>query len=305
MIGILFFGGRSARFEGIVMAFGIYNYRKSGSGVQKGAPKKKAFFLFWEIFGEKFWKFFQINLIYVLFCLPVVTFGPATAAMTQLMRKFVIGEPIFVFHEFKEAFRKNFRQALIVGLLDIFLIVILVYNLNFYSAALENTSETATKVILALSVAMGFFVVMMHFYIYPQIVALDLKIPQIIKNSFILMIVGFKRSFAAFFAWFAIVVLVMLGFPYTMLTLPFIPFAWMSFVATFCAYPVIQKFIIDPYYESRGERNPEYTRYETNEEETVFEDMGGSEAPTEIPKEPKRARAEGGVKVKTKGKVIR
>ena len=45
------------------MAFGLYNYRKTGSGVQKGGPKKKAFFLFWEIFGEKFWKFFQINLI--------------------------------------------------------------------------------------------------------------------------------------------------------------------------------------------------------------------------------------------------
>ena len=210
------------------MAFGIYNYRKTGSGVQKGAPRKKPFFLFWEIFGAKFWKFFQINLIYVAFCIPIVTFGPATAAMTQLMRKFVIGEPIFVFHEFMNAFKKNFKQAFIMGIIDIFLIVILVYNLNFYSAALMNTDEMSTKVILALSVAMGFFVIMMHFYIYPQIVALNLRLPQIIKNSFILMVVGFKNSFAAFFAWFALAALVMLGFPYTMLTIPFIPFAWMN-----------------------------------------------------------------------------
>lgn len=287
------------------MAFGIYNYRKTGSGVQKGAPRKKPFFLFWEIFGAKFWKFFQINLIYVAFCIPIVTFGPATAAMTQLMRKFVIGEPIFVFHEFMNAFKKNFKQAFIMGIIDIFLIVILVYNLNFYSAALMNTDEMSTKVILALSVAMGFFVIMMHFYIYPQIVALNLRLPQIIKNSFILMVVGFKSSFAAFFAWFALAALVMLGFPYTMLTLPFIPFAWMNFIATFCAYPVIQKHIIDPYYESRGEKNPEYSRYETESEEAVFEDMGGSEAPTEIPKEQKRSRSEGAVKVKTKGRVIK
>ncbi len=287
------------------MAFGIYNYRKTGSGVEKGAPKKKAFFLYWEIFGAKFWKFFQINLIYVLFCIPIVTFGPATAAMTQLMRKFVIGEPIFVFHEFLEAFKKNFKQAFIVGLIDLFLIFILVYNLNFYTAALENASETSTKIILALSVAMGFFVVMMHFYIYPQVVALDLKLPQIFKNSFILMVVGFKRSFAAFFVWFAIIVLMFLSFPYSVLTLPFIPFAWMNYTATFCAYPVIQKFIIDPFYAARGEKNPEYTRYETNEEETVFVDMGGKEAPTEIPKEQKTRRADSSVKVKTKGKVIK
>ena len=286
------------------MAFGLYNYRKTGSGVQKGAPKKKSFFLFWEIFGAKFWKFFQVNLIYVLFCLPVVTFGPATAAMTQVMRKFVIGEPIFVFHEFWEAFKKNFRQAFAVVIIDLFLIFILAYNLNFYSAALENTSETSTKIILALSVAMGFFVIMMHFYIYPQIVALNLKVMQIFKNSFILMIVGFKRSFAAFFTWFAIIVLVILGFPYSMLLLPVVPFAWLNFVATFCAYPVIQKYIIDPYYEARGEKNPEYSRYDTAEE-AVFEDMGGSEAPTEIPKEKKRSHSGENVKVKTKGKVIR
>ena len=286
------------------MAFGIYNYRKTGSGVQKGAPKKKAFFLFWEIFGEKFWKFFQINIIYVLFCIPVVTFGPATAAMTQLMRKFVIGEPIFVFHEFMNAFKKNFKQSFIIGIIDVFLIFILVYNLNFYSAALLNTDDLGTKIILALSVAMGFFVIMMHFYLYPQIVALDLKLPQIIKNSFILMVVGFKRSFAAFFAWFALIALVILGFPYTTLAFLFVPFAWMNFIATVCAYHVIQKYIIDPYYESRGEKNPEYSRYETDPEEAVFEDMGGSEAPTEIPKEQQR-RGDGSVKVKAKGKVIK
>lgn len=305
MIGILFFGGKCRRIGRLSMAFGLYNYRKTGSGVQKGGPKKKAFFLFWEIFGEKFWKFFQINLIYVLFCIPVVTFGPATAAMTQLMRKFVIGEPIFIFHEFFEAFKKNFKQAVIIGIIDIGLIFIFVYNLNFYSMALMNTSELQTKIILALSVAMGFFVIMMHFYIYPQIVALNLKLPQIIKNSFILMVVGFKRSFAAFFAWFAVIVLMMLGFPYTMLLLPLIPFAWLNFIATFCAYPVIQKYIIDPFYESKGEKNPEYSRYET-EEEAVFEDRGGFEEPTEIPKENVKARSHGGsVKVKTKGKVIK
>ncbi len=286
------------------MAFGIYNYRKTGSGVQKGGPQKKPFFLFWEIFGAKFWKFFQINLIYFAFCIPIVTFGPATAAMTQCMRKFTIGEPIFVWNEFWTAFRKNFRQGLFMGSVDIILIVLLAFNVNFYYSALMNASDMQTKILLATSLAMGFFVVMMHFYIYPQIVALNLTLPKIIKNSFILMIVGFKRSFAAFFAWLAIAALMVLGFPYSVIAMPLIPFAWMNFIATFCAYPVIQQHIIDPYYASRGEKNPEYSRYETDEE-AVFEDMGGVEAPTEIPKEKKKQRAEGGVKVKTKGKVIR
>ena len=58
-------------------------------------------------------------------------------------------------------------------------------------------------------------------------------------------------------------------------------------------------------YTAKGEKNPEYSRYDT-EEEAVFEDRGGFEEPTEIPKEKKSVRTHGAaVKVKTKGKVIK
>lgn len=285
------------------MALDLFNYGKAGSGVQKNGPKKKPFFLFWEIFGAKFWKLFQINLIFFLFCIPIVTFGPALAAMTQVMRKFTIGEPIFVFHEFKTAFKKNFKQSFFLGIVDIGLLVLIAYNINFYIAAFESGQGIENKAMLALSLAMGFIIYMMHFYIYPQIVALNLKLPQIIKNSFILMVAGIKRSFAAFFATAAIVFLFALGFPYSLIALPLAPAAWMSFIATFCAYPVIQKHIIDPYYEARGETNPEYARYNT-EKEALFEDKGGVEEPTDTnPKKPVQRTKTDNVKVK--GKVIR
>lgn len=286
------------------MALDLFKYGKAGKGVQKGGPKKKPFFLFWEIFGNKFWKFFQINLIFTLFCLPVVTIGPALAAMTQVMRKFVIGEPIFVFHEFKEAFKKNFKQSFGVGVVDIILAVILIYNINFYIEAIESGQSGQNQIMLALSLAFGFIIYMMHFYIYPQIVALNLKIPQIIKNSFLLMILGIKRSFAGFFATAAIVVIMALGYPYSLVMLPLVPAAWMCFITTFCAYPVIQKHIVDPYYEARGERNPEYSRYETAEE-ALFEDKGGFEEPTDTSAGGKKVQHTKTDKVKLKGKVIR
>ena len=46
----------------------------------------------------------------------------------------------------------------------------------------------------------------------------------------------------------------------------------------FIHYPVIQKFVINPYYEDRGEQNPEEEQ-ETPDEERVFTDRGGSEEP--------------------------
>ncbi len=75
--------------------------------------------------------------------------------------------------------------------------------------------------------------------------------------------------------------------------LPFMPATLIGFIVCYNCYPVIQKYVINPYYESRGEVNPELPK-ETDEEETVFEDMGGREAPIKADKK----------KGKNKGKVI-
>ena len=48
------------------------NYERAGSGIAKNAPKKKGFFRFFEIFGRKFWKLFELNLLYFLSFLPVI-----------------------------------------------------------------------------------------------------------------------------------------------------------------------------------------------------------------------------------------
>lgn len=44
---------------------GMFNsYTKPGPGIDKNAPKKKGFFLFWEIVFRKFKKFIQANMLY-------------------------------------------------------------------------------------------------------------------------------------------------------------------------------------------------------------------------------------------------
>ena len=47
------------------------HYERAGSGIAKNAPKKKGIFRFFEIFGRKFWKLFELNLLYFLSFLPV------------------------------------------------------------------------------------------------------------------------------------------------------------------------------------------------------------------------------------------
>ena len=83
-------------------------YDEPGRGIPKAPVEKKGFFKFMEIYGRRGWKLVQLNLIYLLALIPIVTFGPATAAMTKVCRNWSQERNAFVWVDFWEAFRKNF-----------------------------------------------------------------------------------------------------------------------------------------------------------------------------------------------------
>lgn len=272
----------------------IYNNGVAGSGVSKKSPRKKPFKRFWEMFIRKFWILFQINMIYVLFCIPIVTIGPATAAMTALMRNIYLEKPQFVFHDFKEEFKKNFKQALPIGLLDLAALFMGNFVIYYYYVHHADMDVTA-KVLMVLSLIASIFVIMMSFYIYPQIVALDLKLGAIVRNSILLVFLnplGDIITLALFFGYAALIWWFL--WPVLML-IPVLPFGWIAFVAVFTCYPTIQKVLINPYYEKTGEKNPEIPDYE---EEAVFSDRGGDEAEIDLRKKEKTSVHRGGKIIK-------
>lgn len=52
--------------------FSYKSYYKPGKGVEKDAPQKNAFFHFFELYGRKFWRFIEVNFIYLLVLLPIL-----------------------------------------------------------------------------------------------------------------------------------------------------------------------------------------------------------------------------------------
>lgn len=280
----------------------FYNNNVAGSGVSKNGPKKKPFFRYWELFANKFWTFFKINLVYFLFCIPVVTFGPATAAMTALMRNIYLERPQFIFHDFWVQFKKNFKQSFIIGMLDIFVLGVSILTFWYYS--IHPDMDTGAKILYALAIAAQVLFVMMNFYIYPQIVSLNLGMSGIVKNSVILVFVNLWGELItlALFAGYAL--LVMFFHIFVLTLAPLVPFAWLSFTSVFCCYPAIQKYIINPYYEQRGEHNPELPE---DDDDAVFEDMGGKEEPLDLTPEKGHGKSGKGAKSGKRGggKIIR
>lgn len=296
----------------------FYNYESAGKGVAKNGPKKKPFFKFWELFARKFWNLITVNLLYfitsgivfllagflvssqtgnpyfLLLGLPMlICFGPATAAAMQVMRKYVLEKPIFLWDEYKTAFKANFKQALGMGIFDIFFFGAFFYGISFYSSILEADPSAGNYVLMILSIAVAVYFFMAHFYIYLEIVSLTLPIGKIVKNGFLLSIMGIKGNVVTFVVSIAALSALVLFFPYTTFAMPFLPFAWLMFLCAFNSYPIIQKYIINPYYESKGEKNPELPD-EEEQGEKIFTDRGGVEP------EMKKAKP-----VKGSGKIIK
>lgn len=301
---------------------GFYNYNKSGVGIPKNAEKKTGARLFFDILGRKFWKIFEINMIFWLFTLPLMTvpmaltipntllseiivvvlilafvilIGPAIAGMTRVMRFFIIEKHCFVFSDFMKGFRTNFKKACIIGILDCVAILSTIGSINVYPAL---SVEYGTKLmyipmVIALSIALVFL--MMNFYIYLMLVATNLSMKNLFKNSFALAFVAMKNNILMllFMILFTglMVILFLFATPAFVILFPFFPAALLCLITCFNSYPVIQKYIIDPYYTSIGEVNPEHLNAaEASDEETIFEDMGGKEQPIDKRKKGKGKR---------------
>ena len=52
--------------------FGLFDFTKPGKGVEKDAPKKAAFIVFFELLGRKAWTLTKLNFMFLLFNLPAL-----------------------------------------------------------------------------------------------------------------------------------------------------------------------------------------------------------------------------------------
>ena len=253
---------------------GIGDFTKEGAGISKNRAEKKRFFLFWEIFWRKKFKLIGLNLLYILCCIPVITIGPATAGLMYVLRNMANERPTFVVADFFDAFKKNFKQGVVVGLLNLLLAAVDLFGVWFYYSWATQRAEGGTFGMIALIVALsfGFVILFSSFYIYLMMVTCDLSLKALIKNSFILGLVGFKTNIITTLAVILVEVVVLLPmFPYLCWPASIVLFALYgtslpAFITAFNSYKYITKYVTDPYYEEHADEKKGPT------EEAVFDD---------------------------------
>lgn len=195
------------------------------------------FKLFFIVLQVRFWKLIQLNLLYSLFCIPVffvvtqllipsfelnleikqmfvigydflpililvpclLLVGPAKAASTYVIRNWARDEHSWLWTDFKDTIKSNYKQSILVMLINGIVLVLFYFSLNFYKTMVQIQGGSFAFMLLyyfviVLSVIFG----MMNTFIFPMLVTYKLSIKQLFKNAFLLTMAELPRTFLFF-----------------------------------------------------------------------------------------------------------
>ena len=285
--------------------FRLFNYNKEGPGVAKDAPKKRAAVVFFEIYFRKFWNLFHVNLLFLVMNLPIVTRGLADVGLCKITRNYAREKHAFVREDFYETVRRNFKQALIVGIINLLITAVFVFNIFYYFTELfpwifglfgMDVSQVEPRALGLMDYAvltatmLGYTIfTWMKYYIPMMVVTFKLTTKQVYKNAFAFAIAGMPRNVLV-----SIILIALYAIPTAVVlfnfSIPTIAFAlilcalflpsFRSLLIQYTIFPLVKKLMIDPYYEKnpdadkqlRRDLNLEVDETANEQEEALFND---------------------------------
>ncbi|HHY83145.1 MAG TPA: DUF624 domain-containing protein [Clostridiales bacterium] len=228
--------------------------------------------IFFTVLSIRFWQLIQLNLLYSIFWIPtyfllqahaimfvetkdfnsaafflmlipcLVITGPATAGVTYVIRNWARDEHAWVWSDFKDAWKANWKQSLLMMLINGVVIYLFSINLRFYY--INSANNGLFFYLFCFMIMLSIMYAMMNMFIFPMMVTYKLNLRQIIRNAFILTMVKLPFTFLILVL---AVALVYITFIY-LFSLPF-------FVVglTFPAFIVISyvNWIFDKYINNR------------------------------------------------------
>ncbi len=132
-----------------------------------------------------------INLLVLVCSIPIITIGASWTAMYYVTVKMVKNEESYVTRDFFKSFKQNFRQATVIWLINLIVLLVLGADaLIIRNGLMKNLPQ-------AFIVAMGifaFFIVAIMVFVYPLLSHFDNTIRNTIKNAFLLCIGNFPYT---------------------------------------------------------------------------------------------------------------
>ncbi|WP_312092629.1 YesL family protein, partial [Niallia sp.] len=136
---------------------------------------------FWERMGKLYY-IIVLNVLWILFSLPLLTIGPSTVALHRCMVHLINGKEMNVFTEFYQSFKCNFVRNMMTGIIVSGFGLLLISSRNFYYEIAANTSYTIYYFYIFLVFLFALFLVT----IFPVSGTFDGTVLELLRTSLFL-----------------------------------------------------------------------------------------------------------------------
>lgn len=196
-----------------------------------------------------------LSLVFVVFCLPVVTIGPACTALYCAVVKNIRHSRGYPIREFIQAFKKRFKISFFAGLimLSVMAGMVLIY-INTGSRVAGSKAQRIFIVVVTL-------ILTIFYYLYPIISRFRISLGNAFIMAFIIGGEHFLTTVALIVSGAAVIYLYLYLLP--IITFPLIPGIWV-YLMSFLIEKVLIKYMPPPSEEDKEkwyyEQNQEFTR---------------------------------------------
>ena len=176
--------------------------------------------------------FVILNVLCVLFSLPVITAGAAMTAKYYVSMKIVRGEEPVVFGAFWQSFRENFKQATCIWLPALAILLVLAWD--WYAVVYGNSQSmpSAGRIVL---LVMTIVVCMITYAVFPFLARFQMSTMEALKGAMVFCFLHFPKM---------LLILFVIALPYV-LALWYIEWAlalWF-FITTVALYYISRMFV--------------------------------------------------------------
>lgn len=131
-----------------------------------------------------------LNILTIICCIPIITAGASLTALHYMALKIARNEECYITRGFFKSFKENFRQATLIWLMMLAVIVLLVGDFVIMKYSGMEFGTFLQIVIIIVAVLFAFTAM----FIFPVLAKFENTIFRTIKNAFLMSIMQFPKT---------------------------------------------------------------------------------------------------------------
>ncbi|MEO8612227.1 MAG: DUF624 domain-containing protein [Chloroflexota bacterium] len=133
------------------------------------------------VWADRITTFILANMMWVLLALPVITLPLATAGLFAALAPWGRGKSSEVFRDFFGGIREHWRQAMLIGLIDVLLGGLIA--LDFTIFRLMDMSQAIALLSQSINFFAALVLLLVNVYVWPLLVTFDLPFRNLLETS--------------------------------------------------------------------------------------------------------------------------